>query len=127
MKNLFLASIKSGKLSCKELSAWIAKQKDCKVEVFIEAVSTKRSPQANRYMWSAVLDAIETHTGHDSEWIHRYFEDKFLGKEWFEMGKERVLLQKTCSMLSSSEFHEFVLKCKLWANEELGITFMEKD
>lgn len=125
MKNIFFGNVKNGILKAKGLKEWIIKQEGKKIDIFVEVITGKRSEQANRYMWPAVIRAISKHTGNSEEWTHRFFEEKFLGREWVTMGKERQLIQKTCSMLKSGEFQEFINECKLWAIEELGCQFSE--
>ena len=125
-KSFFFGTISGKTLKCRELAAWISKQKDGeKIEIFVEAVKGKRSDHANRFIWSALMEAIANHTGHTKEEIHAFCEDKFADRHYVQVGNENRLVMRTCSTLKSGEFQEFIQKIKMWAIEELDFIFQE--
>ena len=125
MKNYFQGKVLNGGFSCKKWYEFLAKLEGKIIGIFAESLEGKRSNQYNSYMWSAVIDAIADYSGNSKDAIHSFIEDKFADREWVQVGRENRLVLKTCSTLKRGEFDEFVKKVKLWAQEDLDITFQE--
>ena len=81
-------------------------------------IKHKRTNSQNQYYWGVVVKLIAQHTGHDPEQIHEALKQMFSPK-WY-LGDKAIPTSTTC--LDTIEFVEYTERCRLWANEFLGLS-----
>jgi hypothetical protein len=99
-----------------------------RVEVSVEKVKHPRTNSQNRYYWGVVVKEIAQHTGHDPEQVHELLKQMFSPKWRFFTGMETGHLKATefvtptsTTRLDTLAFVEYTEKCRVWANEFLGL------
>jgi len=122
----FTGRIKNGILKLYYKREWLAFLKSVEgkeIELYASPLTGHRTLKQNSLFFAAICQKAAAHQGNAKEWWHRFFEEKFLGKEWQTFGKERVLIQKTCSLLDKNDFSAFIEECKLWLIENMDFQF----
>jgi len=83
-----------------------------------------RTNSQNRYYWGVVVHEIADHTGHDPQQIHELLK-QMLGPKWYLMNPgvkgETGGIPTGTARLDTLEFTDYIEKCRLWANEFLGL------
>ena len=93
-----------------------------RVEVTVEKITHPRSNQQNRYYWGVVVKEIAQHTGHDAEQIHELLKLRFSPRWHFWSENVRsVDIPTSTTRLDTLAFVEYTEKCRVWANEFLGL------
>lgn len=120
------AQTKGGKLYIRNRRAFdeqIARLDDrWELEVTVTRLRATRSPQANRYYWGVVMEALSQHTGYTPEEMHELCKAQFLPRKLAvsdgngEVVGEFVLGGSTRS-LKTNEFYEYVERVRQWAAE----------
>lgn len=101
---------------------------DCEATLTIETEDAKRSNAANRYLFGVVYRDIEAYTGQTKEDIHDEMCARFTTKTIHytipATGEvvEMEVVTRTSGM-TVSEFHRFVERVRLFAQEFFGLTF----
>ena len=120
MTPIFDGTIRDSKLFLDKAQAfkdYLAGLSGKRVQVTVEKIKRSRTNQQNKYYWGCVVKLIAEHTGHDPEQIHEALKAMFSPK-WY-MGKTAVPTSTT--LLDTLSFVEYTEKCRLWANEFLGL------
>jgi hypothetical protein len=129
MTPLFDGTIKDGKLLLDKgpkFREHLSSLNGKRVQVTVEKIKNSRTIQQNRYYWGVVVKLIAQHTGHDPEQIHEFLKLKF-SPRWFMMwpvGKNQFEEQRiptSTTRLDTLEFVDYTEKCRMWANEFLGL------
>jgi hypothetical protein len=102
------------------------------VVVSVEPVGSRRSNEANSYLWGVVYPLIGEHTGYSSEEVHEIFKQKFIEREYFLTNKDGEIVEAvkapgTTRTMSKSVFWEYVDKVILFASCELGVEIPQPD
>jgi len=95
-----------------------------RVQVTVEKIKNSRTTSQNRYYWGVVVKLIAQHTGHDPEQIHELLKQKFSPKwHWNTPATTTptMSIPTSTTRLDTLEFVEYTEKCRLWANEFLGL------
>lgn len=133
MTPIFLGTIREGKLfldksdQFRQHLATFPNEK--RVEVTVEKITHPRTGQQNRYYWGVIVAEIAKHTGHDPEQVHEllkhmhspkwhFLHDDSKGHvEW----KQQDAIPTSTTRLDTIQFVEYTEKCRMWANEFLGL------
>lgn len=98
-----------------------------RVEVSVEKLTHPRSNGQNRYYFGVVVKEIAQHTGHDPEQVHELLKMKFSPK-WHLFYRDEsngmptdISIPTSTTRLDTLEFVEYTEKCRMWANEFLGL------
>jgi hypothetical protein len=95
-----------------------------RVQVTVEKIKNSRTISQNRYYWGVVVKLIAQHTGHDPEQIHELLKQMFSPK-WYAHFSTLTDTSKgiptSTTRLDTIEFVEYTEKCRMWANEFLGL------
>jgi len=92
------------------------------VEVSIEKRKHPRTNHQNRYYWDVVVKEIAQHTGHDPEQTHELSKQIFPPRWHFaRMGGTEHSTPTSTTRLDTLAFVEYREKCRMWANEFLGL------
>jgi hypothetical protein len=113
---IFKATCQSGRLSFDNREAfarYILTLKDGPVEVIVRRARVQRSDNQNKYYWACVIPLISEWSGYEHEEVHDALKQRFL-TEHHEGGLDRV---RSTSTLSTSEFTEYVERCRRFAAE----------
>jgi CRISPR/Cas system CSM-associated protein Csm2 small subunit len=120
---VFQAEIKNGKTvwyDPQHVVQFIAKLEGARIIVTIEKWRGRRSDQANRFYWGAVVDAISEHTGYEKSEVHSILGMMFLLAE--KDGRKYV---RSTATLNTAEFSEFLDRVIRWAAMELGVVISD--
>lgn len=90
------------------------------LEVTVTTYNPKRSTSANRRYW-ALAGAVAKKTGHDSDEIHDFWKERFLGTRAIEIAGERVTVRPSTKRLNVQQFNDFMERCENWSITELGV------
>ena len=94
------------------------------VEVEINVKKSRRSLDANAYLWGVVYKIIALHTGHSEQEIHEYMKRICLPPVFKKiMGKE-IKMPRSTSDLNKSDFYEYIEKIRAEVST-LGIIIPE--
>jgi hypothetical protein len=85
----------------------------------LEKAKSIRSLEQNDRYWK-LIEIISEQTGNDKQAIHAYLKKQFLSKISLVFG-EFVDLVGSTTKLSTKAFKEYVDKCEVHAQEELGV------
>lgn len=113
-----------------------------RVQLTVEKVKRGRSHSQNAYYHGVVVKLIAQHTGHDPEQIHELLKQMFspkwhlawsttpdlkvhnyssaLGPE-LEPERHEIAVPTSTTRLDTIEFVEYTERCRVWANEFLGL------
>jgi len=126
MTPTFLGTIRDGKLFLdnaeqfkKHLQSFPTGKR---VEVTVEKLTHPRTNQQNRYYFGVVVKEIAQHTGHDPEQVHELL--KYLHSPRWQIQTGPILptrIPTSTTRLDTLQFVEYTEKCRLWANEFLGL------
>ena len=125
---IWKGKVKDGKLELyneRDFKIYLGNLKG-EVEVVIQRKQTKRSIQANRYLWGVVYKLISESTGFTDEEVHQIFKKKFLTYKKSYKGKNYNFVDST-TKLDIFEFSEYINKIKDFAAKELGCYIPESD
>lgn len=114
---IFHGTIKDGKLFLKNRAMWdkyISELPDCKVDVDIKKVRSKRSLSQNNLYW-LLLEEISNYTGFYPEELHSSFKAMFLTDK-----TKKIPLVRSTTRLNKIEFGLYLEKIRIQASE-LGI------
>ncbi len=97
-----------------------------RIELTVEKLKHPRTNSQNRYYHGVVVKLIAQHTGHDPEQIHELLKLKFAPRWHFpEQVPSGMFVDLSIPLsttrLDTLEFTEYTEKCRLWANEFLGL------
>jgi len=124
MTSVFQATVRNGKLFLDKAEQWkqylASFPNEKRVEVTVEKVTHSRTNNQNRYYWGVVVKTIAEHTGQDDDTIHQALKLLFLPRTVYIKDKAFNLTGSTTS-LDTHMFVEYTEKCRLWANEFLGL------
>jgi len=92
-----------------------------------EQHGSRRSLEANAYLWGVVYPTIGNHLGYSSEEVHEIYKKMFLEREYFLTNTsgevvDTVKAPGTTRTMSKMIFWEYVDKVIMHAGGELGIT-----
>lgn len=96
------------------------------VTVRVEEFRSRRSSQANRYYFGAVLREISEHTGYEVDELHEYFKKKF-NPVTFSMGSDEEVIGGSTRKLNTNQFYEYVERIRRFAETELGVSTPDPD
>jgi hypothetical protein len=127
---IFDGTIRDGKLllnKSEQFKQHLAGLNGKQVQVTVEKLKHSRTNGQNRYYWGVVVKLIAQHTGHDPEQIHEALKTMFSPK-WhmttdYEPGEgmKELSVPTSTTRLDTLKFVEYTEKCRLWANEFLGL------
>lgn len=80
-----------------------------------------RSQSENKYYWAVVIKIISDETGNDPESVHNALKTLFLPREYVQIGEKEVETPKSTKDLTTSEMEDYLLRCRIFASEELSI------
>jgi hypothetical protein len=96
-----------------------------RLEVTVAKLTHKRSNQQNKYYWSCVVAEIAKHTAHDPEQIHELLKGMFAPRWHYAaptgVGTVELTFPTSTTRLDTLAFVEYTEKCRVWANEFLGL------
>jgi hypothetical protein len=125
MTPLFDGSVKEGKLLLDKgpkFREYLFSLNGKRVQVTVEKLKNSRTLQQNKYYWAVVVKLIAQHTGHDPEQIHELLKQKFSPRWHFmEVMIDNPGIPTYTTRLDTLEFVEYTEKCRMWANEFLGL------
>lgn len=125
MTPVFLGTIKEGKLyldKSEQFKQFLHTFPTGKrVEVTVEKLKHPRTNSQNRYYWGCVVHEIAKHTGHDPEQIHELLKLRFSPRWHFQTDRMGASIPTSTTRLDTLEFVEYTDKCRMWANEFLGL------
>jgi hypothetical protein len=124
---IFLGTISNeGKLSLdnsEQFKQYLHTLSGKRIELTVEKLKHPRSNNQNAYYWGVVVHEIAKHTGHDPEQIHELLKFKFAPRWHFmEVMIGNAGIPTSTTRLDTIEFTEYVEKCRIWANDFLGLT-----
>ena len=123
MTPLFDGTIKEGKLLVDKPESFkqhLLALNGKRVQVTVEKIKHTRSHSQNAYYWGVVVKLIAQHTGHDPEQIHELLKQMFSPK-WHFSSVSAPGIPTSTTRLDTLEFVEYTEKCRVWANEFLGL------
>ena len=126
---IFFGKVKENKLVLDEedvFSLWLGGLQDKEVEVIVRAKKSKRSTQANRYLWGVVYKIIGDEIGYTAEEIHQLCKSMFL-KKHLDVKEKRYTVVGSTASLNTAEFTHFTKNVKDWASQELGTFIPEAE
>jgi len=116
--------IEKGKLFLKN-RRWfdwmLAKMPDCKVQVSVDRIKSKRTLKQNALLWGAIYPPICAHTGYEPDEIHEIFKKMFLPRKkilWRGIEKE---IGGSTAKLSKGAFILYIESIRREA-ADMGIT-----
>jgi hypothetical protein len=126
MTPVFLGTIKEGKLFLDKTVQFKQHLQTFptgkRVEVTVERLKHPRSNQQNRYYFGVVVHEIAKHTGHEPEQVHELLKQMFSPKWHYPAGLIGAAgIPTSTTRLDTLEFTDYIEKCRLWANEFLGL------
>jgi hypothetical protein len=125
MTPIFLGQVKDGKLSLDkagQFKDYLHTLNSKRVELTVEKLKHPRTNSQNRYYWGVVVHEIAKHTGHDPEQIHELLKQMFSPKWHYPAGLIGAAgIPTSTTRLDTLEFTDYIEKCRLWANEFLGL------
>lgn len=94
-----------------------------RVEVTVAKITHSRTNSQNRYYWGVVVKEIAQHTGHDPEQIHELLKVMYSPKWHTEVDdvSGKLSIPTSTTRLDTIAFVEYTEKCRMWANEFLGL------
>jgi hypothetical protein len=131
MTPIFTGTIQSGKLTLdkgQQFREYLHTLEGKRIELTVERLTHKRTNNQNKYYWGVVVAEIAKHTGHDPEQVHELLKQKFSPK-WRLMEKNNTNgmitefsdIPTSTTHLDTIAFVEYTEKCRMWANEFLGL------
>ena len=132
MTPIFDGTVKEGKLfldKSDKFKEYLFGLTDKRVQVTVEKLKHNRTNGQNRYYWGVVVKLIAQHTGHDTEQVHELLKQLFSPK-WcpFVSTASRsellfgdLAIPTSTARLDTIAFAEYTEKCRMWANEFLGL------
>jgi hypothetical protein len=93
------------------------------VEVTLRKRRQKRSPQANRFYWGYVLEAIAEATGYTKYEAHDALKFKFLRED----GDGPLVKVRSSAELSVEEFSVYTERVMVFGAETFGIVWMDRE
>ena len=91
-----------------------------RVEVSVEKLTHPRTNSQNRFYWGVVVKEIAQHTGHDPEQVHEWLK-QIHSPKWHPYGQNNGGIPTSTTRLDTLAFTDYSEKCRLWANEFLGL------
>jgi hypothetical protein len=125
MTPLFDGQVNNGKLLLdkgESFRQYLAGLNGKRVQVTVEKIKHSRTTAQNKYYWGVVVKLISQHTGHDTEQIHELLKQMFSPK-WYLRATApiEISIPTSTTRLDTLEFVEYTEKCRMWANEFLGL------
>lgn len=123
LKRVFTGTVKGCDLEYdepKKLKQYLCNDISGGVEIVITKPRNQRSIDQNRYYWGVVVKMIAEERGEDRDSVHRFLKTKFLRIVAEFDGNEFDYVRSTKS-LSTTEWEEYMRKCRQWATMELGL------
>src|ERR1039458_4804938 len=120
MTPIFDGTIRDSKLFLdkgEKFKQYLAGLNGKRVQVTVEKIKHSRTLRQNKYYWSVVVKLIAQHTGHDPEQIHEALKTMFSPK--WHLGDKTIPTSTT--RLDTLEFVDYTERCRVWANEFLGL------
>jgi len=74
----------------------------------------------NAYLWSVVYQTIADEIGLSAEDVHTQMKEKFLERMFVTVGDAEREIDKTTTLLTTSEIETYMLKIRQWAQEFLN-------
>jgi len=124
---IFNGDVKNGKLILKEMDGfriWMDGLEGQKVQVIVRKPRKIRSQKENKYYWGVVVEMISLETGQDKDTIHNVLKDLFLKERVILKNKEYEVIKSTAG-LTTTQFEEFLVKCRQWGSVELNLYIPE--
>ena len=93
-----------------------------RIQLTVEKMKRTRTNNQNRYYWSCVVGEIAKHNGHDPEQMHELLKIMCAPKWRFAAGyPSGIVVPTSTTGLDTLAFVEYTEKCRMWANEFLGL------
>jgi hypothetical protein len=125
MTPVFLGQVKDGKLTLDKrdgFQQYLHTLNGKRIELKLEKLKHPRTNSQNRYYWGVIVHEIAKHTGHDPEQIHELLKLKFSPRRHFMSETIRHAgIPTSTTRLDTIAFVEYTEKCRMWANEFLGL------
>jgi len=127
MTPTFLGTIREGKLFLDKAEQYKAHLQsfpnEKRVEVSVSKLTHPRTNSQNRYYWGVVVKEIAQHTGYDSDQVHEMLKQMFSPKWHYPIvvGGIESGIPTSTTRLDTLAFVEYTEKCRLWANDFLGL------
>lgn len=81
---------------------------------------SERSTKQNSYLWGVVYQTIADEVGSSPEDVHQQMKEQFLPRMFVTIGDQEREIDKTTTILSTSEMETYLLKIRQWAQEFLN-------
>lgn len=126
MTPTFQGQVTDGKLfldKSPQFKEWLHTLSGKRVEVTVEKQTHKRSNGQNRYYWGVVVQTIAEHTGLDPEEVHDALKQMHSPRWHMKVNHLAgdLKIPTSTTRLDTLQFVEYTEKCRLWANEFLGL------
>ncbi len=130
MNYIFDGSVRDSKLfvdKSEQFKAYLVSLNGRRIQVTVEKIKHSRTTNQNRYYHGVVVKLIAQHTGHDPERIHELLKQMFSPKWHYPAPYGKTYDQISAGIPTSTarldtlEFVEYTEKCRMWANEFLGL------
>jgi trans-2-enoyl-CoA reductase len=127
MNIYFDGTIKDGKLLLDKgpkFREYLSTLNGKRIQLTVEKLKNSRTISQNRYYFGVVVKLIAQHTGHDPEQIHEALKQMFSPKWYMDPRpptRETMAIPTSTTRLDTIEFVEYTEKCRMWANEFLGL------
>jgi hypothetical protein len=101
------------------------------IEVTLKKARSKRSDNQNRYYWGVVVEIVRQglrDLGHrlDKDEVHYFLREKFNYKELVNEGTgESVKIPQSTTVMTKTEFGEYIEQIAQWSAEFLNVTIPE--
>lgn len=123
------ARLRKGKLQVRDwtrVASVLAHKKDGEYYVVIERAYATRSPQANRFYWGVVVQALSEHTGYSPDEMHAILKAKFIPKRCAVTDGngeivDELVIGGSSAQLTIGQFQEYCGEIQRWAAESLGV------
>lgn len=83
----------------------------------LRAIGKSRSQNENRYYWK-ILSIAASETGNDKDTLHRLMTDMHMDKEPVTINGKTMLVPRSTTDLTTSEFEEYLLKVRSFFAQE---------
>lgn len=125
MTPVFLGQINDGVLSLDkagQFKQYLHSLNGKRVELTVEKLKHPRTNSQNRYYHGVVVKLIAEHTDHDPEQVHEALKQLHSPK-WYLFPDKDVAkaIPTSTTRLDTVAFVEYTEKCRMWANEFLGL------
>lgn len=71
-------------------------------------------------MWSVVYQMIADEMGESTEYVHNLLKNSLLPRMFMRVGEEEREIEKSTTLLTTTEMEDYLTKVRQWAGSELN-------